>query len=94
MNFLKRILEVDSSCRDETIIRKAYLDKVKQYHPDTSFRDSKGDPEKFNQVQHAYETIMVIRNLLFFFRKVFFVFLRKHLNQMINHHRLLKMRLK
>ncbi|UJR29082.1 hypothetical protein I4U23_010296 [Adineta vaga] len=51
------ILEIDPSCRDETIIRKAYLEKVKQYHPDSSFHDSKSDQTKFNQVQQAYEAL-------------------------------------
>ncbi|CAF1192895.1 unnamed protein product [Adineta steineri] len=52
------ILEVDPSCRDETVIRKAYLEKAKQYHPDSSFRDSKADHGKFNQVQQAYEALL------------------------------------
>jgi molecular chaperone DnaJ len=56
---LKRILEVDPSCDDETIIRKAYLQKVKQYHPDAPFEDSTGDKEKFNEVQQAYEVLTV-----------------------------------
>ncbi|CAF4306852.1 unnamed protein product, partial [Adineta steineri] len=53
-----KILEVDPSCRDETVIRKAYLEKAKQYHPDSSFRDSKADHGKFNQVQQAYEALL------------------------------------
>jgi len=65
INFFKRILEIDSSCRDETIIRKAYLEKVKQYHPDSSFQNNKGDPTKFNQVQQAYEALMVKKKHLF-----------------------------
>ena len=56
---MRRVLEVEPSCRDETIIRKAYLEKVKQYHPDAAFRDSKADQAKFNQVQQAYETLTV-----------------------------------
>jgi DnaJ-class molecular chaperone len=57
--FFDRILEVEHSCRDETIIRKAYLEKVKQYHPDSAFHDSQADQAKFNQVQQAYETLTV-----------------------------------
>ena len=57
--FFDRILEVEPSCRDETIIRKAYLEKVKQYHPDSAFHDSQADQAKFNQVQQAYETLTV-----------------------------------
>lgn len=57
--FVDRILEVEPSCRDETIIRKAYLEKVKQYHPDSTFHDSRADQTKFNQVQQAYETLTV-----------------------------------
>ncbi len=52
-------MEIDPLCRDETIIRKAYLEKVKQYHPDSSFQDNKSDHTKFNQVQQAYETLIV-----------------------------------
>jgi DnaJ-class molecular chaperone len=59
LNLFKRILEVDPTCRDETIIRKAYLEKVKQYHPDSSFQDNKGDHQKFHQVQQAYEALIV-----------------------------------
>lgn len=58
-------MEVDPSCRDETIIRKAYLEKVKQYHPDSSFQDNKGDHIKFNQIQQAYEALTVINHLFF-----------------------------
>lgn len=62
---MKRILEVDVSCRDETIIRKAYLEKVKQYHPDSSFQNKKEDLEKFNQIQQAYEVLIVnMKNIL------------------------------
>lgn len=59
MHALKRILEIEPNCRDETVIRKAYLEKVKQYHPDSAFRDSQADQTKFNQVQQAYETLTV-----------------------------------
>ncbi|CAF1183532.1 unnamed protein product [Rotaria sordida] len=52
------ILEVDLLCRDEAIIRKAYLEKVKQYHPNSSFQDNKADHVKFNQVQQTYETLL------------------------------------
>ncbi len=52
-------MEIDPSCRDETIIRKAYLEKVKQYHPDSSFQNNKSDHVKFNQVQQAYEALIV-----------------------------------
>jgi DnaJ-class molecular chaperone len=65
LNLFKRILEVDPTCRDETIIRKAYLEKVKQYHPDSSFQDNKGDHQKFHQVQQAYEALIVNQNFLF-----------------------------
>jgi DnaJ-class molecular chaperone len=65
LNLFKRILEVDPSCRDETIIRKAYLEKAKQYHPDSSFQDNKGDHHKFNQVQQAYEALIVNEHRLF-----------------------------
>jgi DnaJ-class molecular chaperone len=59
LNLFQRILEVDPTCREETIIRKAYLQKVKQYHPDSSFQHSKGDQQKFNEVNQAYETLIV-----------------------------------
>ncbi|CAF1327406.1 unnamed protein product [Rotaria magnacalcarata] len=52
------VLEVDPSCCDETVIRKAYLEKVKQYHPDSSFQDNRGDHTKFNQVQQAYKALI------------------------------------
>lgn len=65
-NFFERILEVNQSCRDETIIRKAYLEKVKKYHPDSPRQDNKNDYQKFNQVQEAYEALTV--NLHFFRR--------------------------
>ncbi|CAF2589212.1 unnamed protein product [Rotaria sp. Silwood2] len=52
------ILEVDPSCRDETIIRKAYLEKVKQYHPDSSFQNNNADHTKFNQIQQAYAALI------------------------------------
>ncbi|CAF0959580.1 unnamed protein product [Adineta ricciae] len=51
------VLEVDPSCRDETIIRKAYLAKVKQYHPDSPTHDSQLGHTKFNEVQQAYESL-------------------------------------
>jgi len=51
------ILEIDPNCRDETMIRKAYLEKVKQYHPDSTFQDNRADQTKFHQVQQAYETL-------------------------------------
>lgn len=54
-----RILQVDPDCRDETVIRKAYLEKVKEYHPDSTFQQSKADLDKFNDVQQAYETLIV-----------------------------------
>lgn len=69
---MKRILEVDVSCRDETIIRKAYLEKVKQYHPDSSFQNKKEDLEKFNQIQQAYEVLIV--NMT----KIFLVLVKKN----------------
>ena len=74
-NFFTRILEVDPSCRDETIIRKAYLEKVKQYHPDSSFQDNKGDHAKFNQVQQAYEALTVKKIFLLFYNKINQLFL-------------------
>ena len=58
---LHRILEIEPNCRDETVIRKAYLEKVKQYHPDSKFQESQADHTKFNQVQQAYETLTVNR---------------------------------
>ncbi len=61
-------MEVDPACRDETIIRKAYLEKVKRYHPDSSFQDNKGDHVKFNQVQQAYEAL-IVNQIFFIFRK-------------------------
>jgi len=61
-------LEVDPSCRDETIIRKAYLEKVKQYHPDSSFQDSQADHTKFNQVQQAYEALTVNKKTFFLYQ--------------------------
>ena len=61
----ERILEVNPSCRDETIIRKAYLEKVKQYHPDSPRQDNKGDHQKFNQIQEAYEALLVKPQSLF-----------------------------
>ena len=52
-------MEIDPSCRDETIIRKAYLAKVKQYHPDSSTHDSQLGHTKFNEIQQAYEALTV-----------------------------------
>lgn len=63
-------MEVDPSCRDETIIRKAYLEKVKQYHPDSTFQDNKSDHDKFNQVQQAYEALTVKKIFLLFDNKI------------------------
>lgn len=56
---LHRILEIEPNCRDEAVIRKAYLEKAKQYHPDSTFQDSQADRAKFNQVQQAYEALTV-----------------------------------
>jgi hypothetical protein len=81
LNLFERILEVDPSCRDETIIRKAYLEKVKQYHPDSSFQDNKADHAKFNQVQQAYEALLV--NQILPLNKSNFCVIRKHSNQMV-----------
>ncbi|UJR29079.1 hypothetical protein I4U23_010293 [Adineta vaga] len=53
----KSILELDSSCRDDTVIRKVYLAKVKQYHSDSSSHDSKRSHTKFNTIEQAYGTL-------------------------------------
>lgn len=58
-DLFERLLEIDPSCRDEPIIRKAYLEKVKQYHPDSTRQDNKNNHQKFNQIQEAYEALIV-----------------------------------
>lgn len=53
------LLEIDHDCTDEEV-KTAYIDKARQYHPDSALKTS--DPDKFSKVKDAYKSILEHRN--------------------------------